>query len=589
VSIRPFCRPSAARYLLLAIAATLFLPCLFPPCDVLTSGALAADSETAHAEGSKPQPIAIVALNSVNNLLEDINFIGSLAGQPRMADQIRPVVGMMQGLDNDQPIGLVVQSNDAGPGGAVCIPVTDFKTLLGGLQMLFGVTQEAGPDGTLQISVQGETLFAKEVGGWAFVSMMPQMLENLPTNPGELFGALIKEYDLGIRLHVQNVPEAFKQMAISNLQMGMEAGMKKLDAESEEQYEARKALTKIQVDQLKQAAQDLDALTFGIAIDAEQQRTFIDIEYTAIAGSKLAEQIALNSNPKTDFAGFFQPDAAMMVSFASEMDASNIAQMQQMFGALDKQIEAAIENGSNSVSDEGRELIKSAVHDFLDAFKATLQAGKMDGGAVLHVSPTSLSLVAGGFLANPAKIESGLKKLATLAKQEDPNFPGIQWNSSSHADVQFHLLSMPIPANGDQENAQKLFGDTIDMTIGLGKETAYFALGRDGVEAIQTAIDTSAASPQKSVPPMEMSFALGQIMAVAAAFADEDDKVQIEAIAHMLTNEANGRDHLRIVVQPIDHGVRTRIEAEEGVLRAIGMAAMAAQREKMQAAGAGGF
>lgn len=552
-------------------------------------GAMFACSDTAQAQVSKQKPVAIITVNSINHLLEDINFIGSLGGQPRLADSVRPIVGMLQGLDNDQPIGLVVQADEVSPSGALCIPVKDFEMLLGGMKM-FGLTHVEGPDGLTQITVQGQQpLFAKQVGGWAFLSMMPQMLEQAPANPAALFGALTKDYDIGVRVHVQNIPEAFKQMALSQLQAGMEAGMKKLDSESDEQYEARKEMTKVQVEQLKQAAQDLDQLTFGIAVDGEQQRTFIDVVYTAVVGSKLAEQIALNSDPKTDFAGFVQPDAAMMMSFASKVGESDIAQMEQMFSAMQKQAETAIEDEADEATPEEREIMKSAISDFMSALKATLQAGKMDGGAVLNVSPSSLSLVAGGFVADPSKVESGIKKLTELAKKEDSKFPGVNWNASSHGDVQFHTMNIPIPEGDDEDekNARKLFGDTIDVAIGIGRETAFFAMGRDCLESIKGIIETSAASPQKSVPPMEMSFALSQIMAAVEGFVDEDDRAPIEMINNMLGNEANGRDHVRIVVQPIPNGARTRIEAEEGVLRAIGMGVMAAQMEKMEAAGAG--
>lgn len=573
MSIRSRCRRWAAQTLLVAMAATVAFATAAP----------------ARAQGSKMKPIAVVTLNSVNNLLEDVNFIGSLGGQPRLADQVRPMVGFLQGLDQDQPIGLVIQSDGTSPSGALCIACSDVRKMADGLAM-FGITQEDGPDGTIQIGAQGQTLFAKEQGGWAYLSMMPQMLENVPENPGELFGALTKDYDLGIRVHVQNIPEAFKQMALSQLEAGMESGMQKLDNESDEQYEARKQMTKVQVDQLKQAAQDLDELTFGLAIDGEQQRTFIDIVYTAVAGSKLAEQITVNADPKTDFAGFFQPDAAMMMSFASKVSESDIAQMEQMFGAMMKQIETAIDNEADDASEEEREIMKSAIGDFMAALKSTLQAGKMDGGAVLNVSPSSLSLVAGGFVADPSKIESGIKKLTELAKEEDSDFPGVNWNASSHQDVQFHTLNIPIPDSEDEddEKARQLFGETVDVAVGIGKQTAYFALGRDCLEAVKGVMDVSAASPQKSVPPMEMTFALTQIMEAAASMVDDEDKPQIEMMANMLANEAKGRDHVRIVVQVIPNGARTRIEAEEGVLRAIGMAAMAAQMEKMQDAAAGG-
>lgn|GEM_PF-473340 len=550
-------------------------------CALLLSG------KAAQAQ-SKMKPIAVVAVNSIDSLFQDADFVGGLGGMPAVSAQYQPMLkGFTPGLDHSRPIGLIVQSDGMMPSGALCLPVTDLKQLLAVLQN-FGVTSEEGPDGTLQIGAQGQTLFAKEVDGWALLSMMPQMLEGLPANPGELFSSLTKDYDLGIRVNVQNVPEQFKQMAFSQVQAGMEAGMQKSDEESDEQFEARKEIAKLQVEQIQQVIQDLNELTFGLSLDGEKQRAFFDFVYTAVAGSKLAEQAALNSDPKTDYAGFFQPDAAMMMSFASKVGESDVAQIEQMFGTLTKQVETAIDENAEDASDEEREIIKSAIADFMQAFKTTLEAGKMDGGAVLNVSPNSLSFVSGGFIGDPSKIESGLKKLTELAKEKESKFPGVNWNASNHSDVQFHTLNIPIPAGGDEdeENARKLFGETIDLAVGIGKQSVYFSAGRGCVEAIKGIIDTSAASPQKSVPPMEMTFALSQIMATVQGFADEDERAPLEMITGMLTNEANGRDHVRIVVQPIPNGARTRVELEEGVLRAIGMGAMAAQ---MQGAGAGGF
>ncbi len=129
-----------------------------------------------------------------------------------------------------------------------------------------------------------------------------------------------------------------------------------------------------------------------------------------------------------------------------------------------------------------------------------------------------------------------------------------------------------------------MFGETIDLTVGIGKQSVYFAAGRNCLEAAKSVIDASVAEPQKSVPPMEMTISLKQIMETAAAFADESEKPMLQSIAAMLGNEAVGRDHVRIVSQTIPNGIRTRIEAEEGVLRAIGMAAM---QKQMEAAGAG--
>ena len=570
MNIRQLYRPSSAKPMLLTLAATFAL----------------ALCGSVQAQNSKMKPVAVVAFNSVSHLLEDANFVGSLGDQPRLADSVRPFVGMLQGLDNEKPIGLIVQSDGINPSGAICIPVTDVEMLLGGLGM-FGVTSEDGPNGTKQIGVNGQTLFVRAANGWAFVSMMPQMLDNLPEDPSKLFSTLTKDYDIGVRVHVQNIPEAYTQMALGQVQSGMEAGMRKSDQESDEQFAARQKITKLQVEQIKQAVEDLDQLTFGIGVDSEQQRTYFDLGYTAIAGSKLADSIALNSDPKTNFAGFFQPDAAMMMSMASKIGKTDIAQFEQVYDTMLKQIGNGIENEAEDLSDKNRQIVKSAFGDFMAAFKATFQAGKMDAGAVLNVSPSSLSLVAGGYIADPSKVESGLKKLEGVIQEKEPKFSGIDWNSSSHADVKFHTFSVPIDEDDqDAKQAKQLFGDTIDVAIGIGKETVYFSLGRDCVKAIKNIMDASAASPQKSVPPMEMTLALAQIMETAEALADEKDKTQIRMMTNMLANETNGRDHLRVVVQPVSNGVRIRFEAEEGVLRAIGMAVMAAQMQAVEA-GAG--
>jgi hypothetical protein len=104
-------------------------------------------------------------------------------------------------------------------------------------------------------------------------------------------------------------------------------------------------------------------------------------------------------------------------------------------------------------------------------------------------------------------------------------------------------------------------------------------MGRDALNELKKVIDASAAAPNKPTVPMEMSVALGQIMNAAKELADEEDKPQVEMIANMLANEAGGRDHVRMTSTVQDNGIRMRIEAEEGVLRAIGMAAMQAQMQ----------
>ncbi|WP_146448614.1 hypothetical protein [Bythopirellula polymerisocia] len=523
------------------------------------------------------KPMALLTISGYDELKEDINFLGSLAGQPQLAAQFEPfIMGFVQGLNKTQPLGVVLQTDGMNFAGAICLPIADFATFLKNLKA-FGIDSSDAGEGITQISANGQTLFGKQGNGWAFLSMMPQMLENLPADPAKIFSNLSEEYDLGVRANIQNIPEAYRQMLIQNVKAGMDAGMRPMQDESDEQFETRKAMATAQVEQIERMIKEIDEVTVGLSVDNKQQRTFLDIAYTAVAGSKLSQQLAEMADTKTNFAGFFQPNAAGMLMLASKMQESDIAQMQQMFGAFRKQVETAIDKQSDLPSDEAKETAKSAANDFMDAMLATLTAGTMDGGAVLNLTPESLSFVAGGFIGDPAKVESGLKKLAELGK-DDPKMPAIKWNAASHDGVNFHTLSVPTP---DEEEPRQLFGETVEMAVGIGKQSVYFSLGRDCIATAKKIIEESAANPGKAVAPMEMSLSIGQILKTVATFEPDDETLQMVSAA--LENETSGRDHVRIVAQPIDNGVRSRFEIEEGVMRAIGVAAKAQQ---MQAAGA---
>lgn len=532
------------------------------------------------------KPLAVVAFSSIDELMKDVDFLGSLAGQKDASQGVEQALKMftmqkgLAGLDRTKPIGAIVQSSGDIPGGAICLPITDLNALLDVVKG-FGVTSKDAGNGLMQVTTpQGQAVFLKNADGWALLSLSPDMLEAVPADPSTLLGDLTKDYDVSFRAHVQNMPEAYKQMAVQAMSEGAKQGLSQRADESDDAYKAREEQVNVQLTELQRFINELEQFTFGMAIDGQQQRAYIDFIYTALPGTKLAEDIAANSNATTNFAGFFQPDAAMTMSFASKMTGADTAQLDQMVDSLRTQVDQEIEDDEDLSEDEdAKAQIKSAVGDFIDALKATLQKGVIDGGATLNMTADSLTFVAGGYIADPAKVESGLKKFAEVAKEKEEDMPEVSWASDKHKDVTFHTMQAPVE---DDEKAKKLFGEKLDIVVGIGKEAVYFGLGRDALAAVKKVIDDSAANPKKAVAPMEVTVALGQIMNAAKELADEEEKPQIEMVADMLANEASGRDHVRMVAQPVENGVRMRIEAEEGVLRAIGMAAM---QQQMQGAG----
>ncbi len=543
-----------------------------------------APAATARAQSStESKPLAVVGLSSFDSIVEDVNFLGGLAGNPMMGQMVQQMgAAFTQGMDTTKPIGVIVQSDGVGFTGALCAPIADLEAYAETMAP-FGVETSDEGNGVWKITANDKEMYATQSGEWALISLMPDMLTGLPENPDELIKAVTDEYDIGVKVMMQNVPENYRAMATETIKQAVEGSLQEpLPGESEADFEARKEQTMAQVEQIDQIFTDIDELTVGLAIDGGNNRAVFDFAYTVLEGTKLAEQVALNAEAKTNFAGFIQPDAAMMLSFASKMADADKAQLKQMLPALRKQVRNAVENETELPTDEAREAMISAFDDFIDAFVATVDAGMMDGGAVLNLSPNALSLVAGGFIGEPAKIEEGLKKIADIAKDE-PDFPGVAWNAESHGGVSFHTLSVPLPA--EEAEPRQFFGDAVDVAIGIGEKSVYLAFGRDCLAKAKEVIDASAAAPNSKIKPMEMSFSLGPILEVAAAFADGDDKQTVEMIANVLNNESQGRDHVRLTSEVDGNLVRGRLELEDGVLRAIGMGAMAAQMRQMEAQG----
>jgi hypothetical protein len=261
--------------------------------------------------------------------------------------------------------------------------------------------------------------------------------------------------------------------------------------------------------------------------------------------------------------------------------ADDMAQMDAQISSAKDQIKAELEK---KVDDAAvREALQGAINDWLDAFVETLKSGHLDGAAALHMSPNSLTFISGMHVADTAKVESGFKKLEAAAKNQ-PDFPGIKWNAANHAGVAFHTITIPVPAS--EKAPREMLGDELNVAIGIGPGTAYIALGKDNMAAVTKAIDASAANKGKSASPIEFSLSLAPILEVAASQADDSQQqVIVQKVADFLRNDAQGRDHVRVVGQLLPNGLKYHFEAEEGVLKAIGKAAAAAQQQRLEARG----
>lgn len=543
------------------------------------------------AEPGQLKTVAVLAGARYEKLIGDIAFLGSFAGKPEAGQMVEGGLSFFtQGkganaIDKSKPWGLIVQTDGAGFYPVGCLPISKIDDVLD-VAKAYGADVKDGENGTKQLALpNGKSFYVKPQNDVVFISIAAASLAKLPANPQEILAKKVGEYDVLAVVSVKNIPEAYREFALKAMEAGMQQGMKKLPNESDEQFADRQRLAEGQMAQMTRMINEIDTVTIGWAVDAPKQRTFFDFTYQFLPGSKMAERIAMYANTHTNFAGFYQPDAGASLRFATQADpkliAEDLAQFESMMKNLREQTNKEIDKNEKIGDSEMREALKGAANDVFDAMADTIKEGQIDGGAALRLSPDSASLVAGIHVKDPAKLESALKKLESAAKKA-PGFPGINWNAANHAGVNFHTMTIPIPEKG--KGPRQLFGDNMDVAIGIGPDAAYLALGRDNIDAVSKAIDASVADKEKSVQPFEFAASLKPIMEVAASQADSSPNPEaIKAVADVLKNQAQGRDHIRIVGQVLPNGLRYRFEAEEGVLRAAGTAVVQAQQKKLQA------
>jgi hypothetical protein len=160
-------------------------------------------------------------------------------------------------------------------------------------------------------------------------------------------------------------------------------------------------------------------------------------------------------------------------------------------------------------------------------------------------------------------LDGVFRRAVELAKDE-PDFPGVKFDADKHGDVTFHTIKAPIP---EGEQAREFFGEHVEVTIGIGRASAYVAVGNDGIATLKKVIDSSAAGAGQDLPPSQLYVALAPIMKFAASVDRENP---VTAMLAASVDKIRGNDRVSITSSLIERGVRSRIQVDEGVLKLLG-------------------
>lgn len=529
------------------------------------------------------KPLVVVTFSGYDELIKDLNYVGQLSGKPQLGQTLEGLLGFftggqgLQGLDKSKPWGAILATDGAAFPKAVYLPVTDVQKLMASLVTFIGMPQDAG-DGIWQVEVQANqtTLFIKAEDGWARIAQQAEDIKLLPKDPTGLMGGLEKQYDIGVRALVSNIPEELKQTGIALLTQSVNNSLQQNEGEDDEAFAQRKKLALRQVDNMVTSINELEHFTIGLSIDQKQKKTYLDFATSAVPGTKSAETLAALKDAKSNFGGFIQP-GLLSLGTVSKFGAEDIAPARQQMDDVRAKLMQELEKSTEFPTPEAKAAITSLIGDLFDLFNVVLDSGKFDMAASV-IGQGPFTLIAGLHTGEGANLPQLVDKIVEALKIEG-TLAGFEKDVAKQDEVGFHKIAIKAPTGPEAEKIGKAVGPgDIQLIVGTGKDRLYLGAGADPLKALQAAIAQSKASVDAPAMPMQMTLSLAQILK-AAAFIDES-AAPLAAMAGML--EQTGNDKVRLSYQANGNAVTMRLEAEEGVIQVLGTISAAKQ-------GAAGF
>jgi hypothetical protein len=519
------------------------------------------------AVGQTLKPVAVVAIASVKENLADVSYVTRAAGMPDYGDTARFLVSAMaSGIDKERPIGMYFLPKEREFHAVAFVPLDKdgLATILKVHKDQLGDPKEVG-DGIVELG-RARTVFIKEQGGWAFVAEQKEFLTGLPLDPAVVLGDLPKKYNVAGKLLVQNIPAELRRTGIDEIKLGME---RFLDSPAARQgklnREQARQLTGTYITKIETLLNEAEELFFGLGIEEPAKHIVMDFGVAAKEGTSLARAMALQTDARTNFAGFLLPEAAVTLNVASKASSEDIAQVKAAISAGRGQWSKQIDD-SPDIPAEKRDTIKALLGELFDVIEKTVALGRMDFGGALVLLPKSVSFAAGGVVADGAAVERILKSLVDLGK-DIPNFPQVKLNAGTIGDMKLNRLTHTVP-NGE---AREVLGDTLEIIIGVSPNRVIVSGGKDAEGLLRKVIDQSAQQRDKSVRPLEL---VVSVLPILRFYKSMDNNPLVNSLLASLEQSAS--DRVTITNEAGSRSSVTRIEIQEGVIKAIGEGAKSA-------------
>lgn len=511
----------------------------------------------------QPKPAVVVSIANLNEQLKDIKYLLTASGFPEFNFLAKAAIkGYADGLDftRNAGISLYFEGDKSEPNFSAFVPIEDLELFLDVISG-FADVEENGDDGFTLALPNGTEIHVKANDGYAFFANKSNLLNVLPAEPEQMLGDKPTKYNLAFDVRPQAVPQALRDKVLAIIKSGSEQTLDKLD---DELMESQQKSLAMQMRQFEMILNESESLTIGMAANAETKKLYTDIEFTAKAGSELAKKHnESEANRPSRFSGFMMQDSAMNFGMNGQMLPADGITYDKLLKDGKKAVVERM-NESGELSDAEFEKIETLLDSVAEVLGETLKQGVVDTGVAMMLEGQDANLVGGVASADPAKVEAAVKDLIPLLKErlaadDNPDIPSVVFNldKENHNGIRFHEIVVTL----DNVEARNLFGDSVSVLIGFGKDSVYYGFGTGPMQPLKKAM----AAKGKSEFSAEMNLHVAPFLRMAAR--TDDAPPEIAAMAEQLSE--NGGDLMRAYSKHVPNGIFTRLEMQDGILSLI--------------------
>jgi hypothetical protein len=507
----------------------------------------------------QPQPAVVISIAEMDRQTAVANYLISAAGFPDLKFFAQTMIRQYtKGIDGKKPAGVLMYFSEQVevPEFLAFMPMTNLEDFLDLVSTMADVDEE---DGMSVISTpDGMELMVKEIGNYAFMASNQEMFAMAPADPAAFLGDQPQQYNLSAKIFGNRIPAALRNLVLDQIRESYEEQLLLMDEDS-----LQAELQEYNWQQLERYLTEMESILVGINADPEAKKILFDFQVVAENGSDLAQRFERirKAEIQSMTSGFLLPDAAMTFHSCSQLEPEDIQQYKSMLESFPATMREELQE--DDYTDQEVELFVGAAEDAIRAIVETAEKGILDVGAVLVAGEQEMNFAAGVQVVNPRQLEDVVKRLVPTLEDKLAGQIQVQLNSGSYKDVTFHQFAVEIPDFDDE--ALAVFGEELNLVIGVGQKMVYLGLGSDPELLIRQVMDNAVSQDQQLSFQMNMYFS--NLIKMGLNFQDDP---MTRKMYNRLAD--SGNDRIRISSENIPSGFRARLEIQDGILSLIKVA-----------------